>query len=111
MTEERSQDNQRAVDELRRVLANGFAFVRGQEVTEAVSARSFEEMLVLAIKDIEEDESDTRPSRLNAIRRLKEDVIAMVAQAKQMPSSVFELRDSETESTREDGTGPGESSG
>ena len=102
---DRTEENRAAVDQIRKVLADGLAFVRGAEVTEAVSSRSFEETLAVSIKELEEDESDIRPGRINAVTLLKNSVIDAVARAKQMDASVFELTDENATNTREDGTG------
>jgi hypothetical protein len=102
---DRTQDNREAVDRIRKILADGLSFVRGAEVTEAVSSRSFEETLVMAINDLEQDESDIRPSRISAVRELKEAIVDAVARAKELPASVFALSDESATNTREDGTG------
>jgi hypothetical protein len=102
---DRNEQDRAAVDQIRKVLADGLAFVRGAEVTEAVSSRSFEETLALAIKDLEEDESDIRPSRINSVRRLKGAVVDAVRGAKELPASTFVLTDENATNTREDGSG------
>ena len=102
---DRTEENRAAVDQIRKVLAAGLAFVIGAEVTEAVSSRSFEETLVLAIRDLEDDESDIRPGRINAVRELKNSVVDAVTRAKEMPASTFALTEENGTQTREDGTG------
>lgn len=107
MTAEEGRRQDASTDNIRRVLADGFAFVRGNEVTEGVSAATFEHTLARALQDIEEDVSEIRPSKLSAVRSMKQDVLDAVAQARRMPASAFELRsDSSTTNTREDGSGP-----
>jgi hypothetical protein len=108
MTTEEERERNASTDNIRRVLAEGFAFVRGNEVTEAVSASTFEHTLVRAINDIEEDVSEIRPSKLTAIRSMKQAVIDAVTQARSMPASAFELSSdsAQTANTREDGSGP-----
>jgi len=108
MTTEEERKNEASTDNIRQVLAQGFAFVRGSEVTEGVSAATFEHTIARAIQDIEEDVSAIRPSKLGAIRSMKHDVLDAVAQARRMPASAFELRSdsSQATNTREDGSGP-----
>jgi hypothetical protein len=108
MTTEEDRAQNQATDEIRRALAEGFAFVRGSEVSEAVSASTFEHMLARAIQDIEEDSSDIRPSKLSALRAMKQTVLEAIAQARRMSGDEFELRSdsAQTANTREDGSGP-----
>jgi len=92
----------RATDQLREVLARGFAFVRSCETTEAVSAATFEELLARSIQEIEGD-APLRPGKLSQVQRLHDEVLAAIAQAREMPAETFDLRGAA--STREDGTG------
>lgn len=104
--------NQEAVDNIRRTLAEGFSFVRGIEVRDGIAAMTYSEMLARAVTEIEEDDTDIRPSKLNAIRSMKQRVLDAVEQARQLPEEMFVLSNQTPDqgmSTREDGTGQGDS--
>lgn len=107
MTTERSNEDRshEDTDQIRKVLAEGFSFVRGAETTEAVSSASFEESLALAIKDIEDEGSDIRPGKLSALRSLRQRVLDAIAQAREMPAEMFRITDGGA-NTRADGSGP-----
>lgn len=105
----RQEDQRAAVDQIRKVVAEGFAYVRSREVTRSISAITFEELLSRAVVAIEEDVSDIRPSQLNRIRNLKQAVIDAVDRALELPASAFDLNPADGEAnTRIDGTGAGE---
>jgi hypothetical protein len=106
----RTQEQQQAVNRIRRDLADGFAFVRGREVTDGIAAMTLEEMIAREIQAIEGDESDTRPGRLSEIAQIRQKVDAAVEQALQMPAEFFELREAQESpaNTRTDGSGPGD---
>ncbi len=108
MTTEEEREQARSTDNIRRDLAEGFAFVRGNEVTEGVSASTFEHCLARAIGDIEDDESEIRPSKLTALRAMKQRVLTAIEQARRMPASSFNLTtdSDQTTNTDEDGSGP-----
>jgi len=107
----RSQEQQSAVDQIRRDLAAGFAFVRGRETNVGISSMTLEEMIAREVQAIEGDESDIRPGRISEIQQIKQKVDAAVEQALNMPAEAFDLSGSQNDAanTREDGTGPGES--
>jgi hypothetical protein len=107
----RPPEQQAAVNQIRRDLAEGFAFVRGRETTDGVAAMTLEEMISREIQAIENDESDMRLGRISEIRQIKQKVGAAVEQALAMPPETFDLSESQTNpaNTRTDGSGPGES--
>jgi hypothetical protein len=100
--DQRSEENAAAIDDLRRKLADGFAFVRSREVANAIATVTMEECIAQAIVDIEDDRSDIRPGRLSRIRSLKEEVLGAVDQALQMPADAFEHPDQGSANTVED---------
>lgn len=106
----RSQEQQAAVNQIRTDLAEGFAFVRGREATEGLSALSLEEMIAREIQSIEGDESDIRPGRISEIQRVRQKVEAAVEQALAMPPEAFDLSESGSSpaNTGVDGSGPGD---
>lgn len=106
----RSQEQQAAVNQIRTDLAEGFAFVRGRETTEGVSAMTLEEMIAREIQTITGDESDIRPGRISEIQQIRQKVEAAVEQALAMPPEAFDLSETGTSpaNTRTDGSGPGD---
>ncbi len=101
------QQRNQVLDDVREKLADGFSFVRGAEISTALSALSFEEVIARHIKSIEEDDSDIRPSRIHAIERIKEDVRSALEQVRQLPDNSFTDPVDTATNTREDGSGPG----
>lgn len=100
--DQRSEENAQATDDLRKRLAEGFAFVRSREVATSIASVTMEECIAQAIIDIEDDRSDIRPGRLSRIRQLKESVLGAVDQAMQMPADAFQHPDQGSANTAED---------
>lgn len=100
--DQRTEEAQSAIDDLRRKLADGFAFVRSREVTNSVATVTMEESIAQAIVEIEEDRSDIRPGRLSRIRTLKESVLGAIDRALEMPPDAFEHPDQGSANTLED---------
>lgn len=108
-SEEQQVEEQSSVtDRLRKTLAEGFAFVRSREVTLSISAVTFEESISQAIADINQDESSIRPCKITAVNTLKEQLVAAVDEARELPASAFFSTRSTPANTNEDGSGPGE---
>jgi hypothetical protein len=106
----RTQAQSEAVDRIRRILADGFAFVRGQEKNRSISALSLEEMISREIRSITNDDTDIRPGRLTLLRQLKQSVNDAVDQALRLPAETFTLSDqTAVANTNEEGEGPGAS--
>jgi hypothetical protein len=80
-------------DQLRRSVANAYAFVQGQETTESFSALTFEEVLDAQIERIEGPGTDIRPNVLDRIRKVKSDMLEAVAAIKAQPDSFFKEPD------------------
>jgi hypothetical protein len=80
-------------DQLRRSVANAYAFVKGQEMTESFSALTFEELLDKQIERIEGPGTDIRPNVLDRIRKVKADLIAAVVSIKSQPDDFFKQPD------------------
>lgn len=72
-------------DEIRSILAEAFAFVKGAETTESALNQTFEQCLQQAIDEIEVDASHIRPSVLSTIRSIRNRIGDAVEQAKQLP--------------------------
>jgi len=101
--------DQRAVDQLRMTLAEGFSFVRGMEATAAAGAVSFENVIADYIRALTEDQSDIRPARINAILALQQEVERAVERIRLLPESTFSLSESDSANTAatEEDTGDG----
>lgn len=109
-SEEQQRDQQSSItDRIRKTLAEGYSFVRSREVTLSISSITFEESVSQAIADISDDENTVRPSKLTAIRNLKDQVVAAVEEARKLPASAFFSSNVGPANTNEDGTGPGQS--
>lgn len=107
--DERSAEQSAVVDRIRKTLADGFAFVRGQEKTRSISSLSLEEMIAREIRSITGDESDIRPGRLSLLRGLRQSVNDAVDQAMRLPPETFTLTDqSVMANTDTDGEGSGD---
>ena len=87
--DDRTESASETIDRIRAVMAAGFAFVRGQEVTSSIAVMSFEEMLQEAIRDISEDESPIRLGKLATIRQLRNDITVVVDEALRLPDDAF----------------------
>jgi len=106
-TDSRTQDQRSAVDRLRSTLADGLASVKGAEKARSLASITLEEALDQAITDITVDRSDIRPSLITRVTQLKEQVLASVDQALQMPAELFELHTEQgVANTYSDGTEP-----
>jgi hypothetical protein len=104
---DREQRDQTAVDQIRKVLAEGFAYVRGAEVRGGIATLTFDEMLARSIQEIDTDETDIRISKLSAVRSVRQGVRDAVEQTRRMPPEMFKLNNaSESTNTNEDGSEP-----
>ena len=98
--------DQTAVDQVRKALADGFAYVRGAEIRDGLATLTFDEMLARAIRDIDTDESDIRPSKLTAVRNVRQSVADAMEQVRRLPPEMFNLSNNteETANTNPDGS-------
>lgn len=107
MSTDQEERDQTAVDQIRKALAEGFAYVRGAEVRDGIAALTFDEMLARSIQEIDTDETDIRLSKLSAVRAVRQGVRDAVTQARRMPPEMFALTNSsEATNTNEDGSEP-----
>lgn len=97
MTTEQSKNEEAAKeelsDQLRRSVANAYAFVQGQETTESFSSLTFEDVLDAQIERIEGPGTDIRPNVLDRIRKVKSDMLEAIASIKAQPDSFFKEPD------------------
>ena len=107
MTTEQETRDQQAVDQIRKALADGFAYVRGAEIRDGLATLTFDEMLARAINEIDTDQSDIRPSKLTSVRNVRQAVSDAMEQVRRLPPEMFALtNESETMGTNVDGSGP-----
>ena len=105
--DQRTDEQVQSVDRIRRELAEGFAAVRAKETTIGISAMSLAEIIARDIRQITEEQSDIRPSKLGEVERIRQRVIAAVDQALALPGSAFEItEENAAANTDEDGEGP-----
>lgn len=88
-------------DQMRRSVANAYAFVKGQETTESFSALTFEELLDAQIERIEGPGTDIRPNVLDRIRKVKSDLLAAVTAIKAQPDDFFKQPDAKEDTVTE----------
>lgn len=88
-------------DQLRESVAAAYAFVRGQETTESFSSITFEEVLDRQISSLEGSGSDIRPSVLERIQKVKEDILAAVENIKAQPDDFFKRHDNRNDAVTE----------
>lgn len=70
--------------EMRRILGDAYAFVRGSEYTKTAAAITYEQMIDEAINDIEgtKGRKDDRATKLERIKRIKQEVSTAVTTVK-----------------------------
>lgn len=94
-----AQQNEEAVAlelnfELRRILNNAYAFVAGRRTSQTFAATTYEELAKDQIKRIDGSGTDIRPSELQRIEKLKNEMIDLVEQVQDIPPERFLLSDS-----------------
>jgi len=93
-------------DQLRRSVANAYAFVRGQETTETFLSITFEELLDQQIERIEGPGTDIRPNVLDRIQKVKQDMLSAISEIKRQPDSFFKLPDATKDAITEPNPDP-----
>jgi len=84
---------QELADQLKRSVANAYAFVVGQETTESFSAITFEELLDQQIGRIEGPGTNIRPNVLDKIKKVKNDIVSAATEIKKQPPDFFKRHD------------------
>jgi hypothetical protein len=93
-------------DQLRRSVASAYAFVQGQEVTESFSAVTFEELLDKQIERLEGAGTDIRPNVLDQVRKVRDDLVAAVAEIRRQPDDFFKEPNNKTDAVTEPSPDP-----
>lgn len=86
-------EKQAKSDQMREAVAAAYAFVQGQETTEAFSTITFEEVLDRQIATLEGPGTDVRPCVLDRIKRVKEELFAAIEEIKKAPDDFFKRHD------------------
>lgn len=89
--------------QMREILGNAYAFVRGREYTKSVSNITYEQLLDAAIGRIEgtEGRSDVRGTILDRVKKIKEEVGQAVDTVKKRPPHEWVI-ESDDQSSKED---------
>lgn len=84
-------------DEYREVLSSAFAFVEGQKSTHSFATLTPEDCMDRFIERISGKDTPTRPNVLNRIAKIKNEVLATIAQVKSMPDGAFRKQSDATD--------------
>ena len=78
---------------MRVILGDAYSFVRGGEYNETVANISYDTMLDAAIDRIEgtEGRTEVRATKLDTIKKIKEEVVAAVTTVKALPPKDWKL--------------------
>lgn len=88
--QEASRDQLR---EFRRIVANAVGELRSQEVRDSFSSLSIEELMDEHIERMEESDDPLRPSRLQRLRAVRDDLANSIEAMKETPPSAFRRPD------------------
>lgn len=99
MTEERrdaeEQENREQLDQIRESIGRGVAFLQSMAFADHLDELTFTASIARSVTVIEEDESDIRPGKINALTALKNEVHASVTQALKLPGELFAIEEEE----------------
>lgn len=87
VAEDDSRQNQ--ANEYREVLANAYAFVEGQKMTQSFSALTPEDFYDRFVERISGKDTQSRPNVLNRIAKIKNELKASVEKIKALPPEAF----------------------
>jgi len=93
-TEQQSKD---AIREFRRIVADAVNFVRSQEIARSFASISLEELVDDQIALIEETSSSNRPSKIDRVDKIKEDLDKNIEAIKNISPDDFRRRDNDTD--------------
>ena len=79
--------------QMREILSNAYAFVRGRQYTETIANVTYEELLDKAIDRIEgtEGRSDVRSTLLDRVEKIKEEISNAVTTVKKQSADYWTL--------------------
>lgn len=92
---ERTADQQAAdqLREYRRIVADAVGELRSQEIRDSFASISLEELLDQHIERMQESTDPIKPSRLQRLRKVKDDLVASVEAIKAVPPERFRRAD------------------
>jgi hypothetical protein len=90
---EKDQKGQQFADQARLVVANAYAFVRGQEAQESFSALTFEDLLQQQVDVISGKPGNNRPNQIERIKKVAADLRVMAEKIKATDPKAFDLHD------------------
>lgn len=97
-TQQRPDEKQANDDlsfELRRAVANAYAFVEGAKNVQSFTALTFEELVDQQIERIEGEDTPLRPNELHRIDKTEQDILSAVAKIKSLPDNFFSNQQSD----------------
>lgn len=99
MTQERTtqQASRQQLREFRRIVAAAVGALRSQEVRDTFVALSLEELADQHIERLSESGDPTRPSRLQRIRIIRDDLTNSIEAMKETPPENFRRHDPDTD--------------
>lgn len=79
--------------QMREILSNAYAFVRGRQYTEQMANVTYEELLDAAIDRIEgtKGRTEVRPTLLERVQKIKQEVTTAVDTVKKKPPSYWTI--------------------
>lgn len=89
--------------QMREILANAYAFVRGRQYNETAANLTYEELLDAAIEKIEgtKGRNEVRGTLLDRIQKIKTEVVQAVDTVKKKPPSYWVIENDERISAEE----------
>jgi hypothetical protein len=99
--ERASQDQLR---EFRRIVAAAIGELRSQEVRDSFSSLSLEELADQHIERLEESADPLHPSRLQRLRKVRDDLAESIEAMKETPPSRFRRYDPDNDANTPPGT-------
>lgn len=99
--EAEERENQEQLDQIRATIGRGVAFIQSVSFGDHLGDLTFAASIARAVTLIEEDQSDIRPGKINALNVLKTDVTAAVEAALALPGEVFSIEEEEEEEGEE----------
>lgn len=104
MTEPSATKKQHKLNlQMREIIGEAYAFVRGQQYTETVANITYEELLDAAIDRIEglKGRSDVRATKLDRVEKIKADITKAVDTVKKLPPNYWQLENEESTSAED----------
>ena len=85
VSEAEEREREERLDDLRAVIGRGVTFIQSMAFSDYLGELTFTATVARAINTIEQDESDTRPGRINSLLSLKREMTTAVSRARELP--------------------------